>query len=158
MNKSSKWLILGVMAVVLLWQSPISAANMCKQGNWIIGEDTDPMDDSKRVIMVLYSENKGTWGKPYTLVISCEHNRTELYITWNKYISDNSPKVTVRLDKKRAQTYSWSKSADETATFHKGVSTVDFIKQLMRSETLVARVIPYRRAPITAIFDVKGLS
>ena len=157
MSRPNKLLILVVMAIVLLGHNMAFALNVCKQGNWTIYESIDPMSDSKKVGMILHSDNKGSWGT-YALVIRCQQGQTELYIRWNDRITEENPGVTIRLDKRSPMISNWSISSDRTITFYTSGDITDFIKQLMGAETLAARVTPYQGAPITAVFDVRGLS
>ena len=126
-------------------------------GKWRVSAETNPIDDSKTVSLVLISDSgRSKWGKPVAIIIRCMSNKTELYINWNDYLG-SSASVLTRIGKNRAVTKNWSLSTDSQATFYP-TGTINFIKEMMDSNKLVAQVTPYNESPVTAIFDTTGLS
>jgi type VI secretion system protein VasI len=124
-------------------------------GKWDISLNTNPIDDSKTVILSLNADSGGTQRKPVTLFARCKSDTKELYISWNDYLGRNSMVLT-RIGKEKASTVAWGLSTDSKATFYGG--PIEFIKGMMKANTLIAQVTPYNDSPITAVFDTSGLS
>ena len=126
------------------------------KGDWRVSVDTNPIDDSTTVTLVLPSESgKSRWGRPINLVARCKSNTTELYINWNDYLGSEA-KVTTRVGDMAANTKNWSLSTDSQATFYPR-GDIGFLKEMMRADRLVAQVTPYNENPVTAIFDTAGM-
>jgi type VI secretion system protein VasI len=126
------------------------------KGMWSVRVDKNPVDDSKKVTLVLDAKSgKSNWGKSVFLVIRCKSNKTEMYINWQDYLGSEAHVLT-RIGSKKAKTKEWGLSTDSKATFHPR-GTIGFIKEMMTANKLLAQVTPYNDNPITAIFDTKGL-
>lgn len=124
---------------------------------WMVDTSTNPLDDSKTVILQNEATEGGTrWGNKPTLVLRCQSNKTNAYINWGDYLGDR-PKVTTRLGDQPAETRYWTSSTDDRATFFPG-NDVAFIKSLMEVDRLVAQVTPYNESPVTAVFNLAGLT
>jgi len=125
------------------------------KGKWNVTVDTNPIDDSKTVTLVLDSDSgKNRWGKSVYLVARCKSNSTNLYIGWNEYLGREAVVLT-RVGDNKASTSRWSMSTDSKATFHK--KPISFLKEMLKSNKLVAQITPYNESPITAIFNTSGL-
>lgn len=126
------------------------------KGKWQVSVNTNPVDDSKTVVLALRADSgKSKWGKPVTLIARCKSNTTELYISWNDYLGRNG-KVLTRVGSQSAVTKDWGLSTDSQATFHPR-GTINFIKKMMEADKLVAQITPYNESPVTAVFDTAGL-
>lgn len=127
------------------------------KGEWVTNVTTNPIDDSKTVVLSLISESgQSTYGMPTSLSLRCKSNTTEAYIYWNDYLGSEAD-VTTRIGEGRAQTRKWSISTDNEATFFPG-SDITFIKNLMQVNKFVAQVTPYNESPVTLVFNIEGLS
>lgn len=133
-------------------------------GKWQKSIRTNPMDDSKTVLLALKADQgQSRMGKPVTLFARCQSNTTEVYINWNDYLGDDSrdvyeewKNVQVRIGSKPAQNQRWGISTDNTATFAPGWAG-SLLQQMVGEERMVVSTIPYNENPITAIFDISGL-
>jgi len=127
------------------------------EGKWNVTVQTNPIDDSTTVVLRLTADS-GTarFGENVRMIVRCQSDTTELYIDWNDYLGSEA-RVLTRVGSQDAQTRRWGLSTDSQATFHPG-SPITFIKSLMDVDRLVAQVTPYSESPVTAIFDVRGLS
>src|SRR5256885_9506138 len=67
-----------------------------------------------------------------------------------------SPVIT-RLGAGEAKNQKWPLSTDNKATFYPGDAAA-FLEQLLAANRFVAQTTPYSESPITAVFDVAGLS
>ena len=127
-------------------------------GKWKVSVEKNPVDDSKTVFLALLAdEGKSKFGEAIALIIRCKSNKTELFINWSDYLGMESTHVLTRIGNAPAQQRSWSLSSDNTATFFPE-APIAFIKSLMSADKLVAQVTPYNENPVTAIFDIRGLS
>ncbi len=131
-------------------------SNVKGKGKWAVSVKQNPIDDSKSVTLLLDAESgESKWGKKVYLVIRCNSNKTEMYISWQDYLG-NKANVLTRVGTNKARTKEWSLSTNSQSTFYpKG--TISFIKKMMTANKLLAQVTPYNENPTTAIFDTKGL-
>ncbi len=131
-------------------------ADVDGEGKWQVSEKTNPIDDSKTVVLALVADSgKSRWGKPVVLIARCKSNATDVYINWNDYLGDTA-RVLTRIGSQDAVTKEWSLSTNSQATFHP-IGEISFIKEMMKADKLVAQVTPYNESPITAVFDTAGL-
>jgi len=132
------------------------STNISGKGQWEVSIKTNPIDDSRTVVLALHADSgKSKWGKPVSLIVRCKSNKTELYISWNEYLG-NSASVLTRIGSKDAVRKDWSLSTNSQATFYPR-GTITFIKEMMKADKLVAQVTPYNENPVTAVFDTSGL-
>jgi type VI secretion system protein VasI len=126
------------------------------EGEWRVSVDTNPIDDSKTVVLALTAETGvSAYGDPIALILRCKSNQTEVYINWNNYLGSEAA-VTSRIGDAAAQTRLWSLSTDSKATFYPS-GDISFIKSLMGVDQFVAQVTPYSESPVTAVFNTSGL-
>lgn len=126
-------------------------------GAWEVSIKTNPLDDSRTVTLILLAES-GTdkWGNPVGLILRCSSNRTDVYIAWQDYLGSEAY-VTWRVGDEDARTARWSLSTTKEATFYP-YDEISFIQQLLIATRFVAQVTPYNENPITAVFDLTGLT
>lgn len=126
------------------------------EAKWLVSVDTDPVDDSKRIIFsLLADQGKSSFGKPIGLIIRYANNRTELYICWNDYLGSEAY-ITMRIGDEKAERSRWGMSTDSQGAFYPG-NVVKLINKIIQVNQLVFQCIPYNENPVTAIFDVSGL-
>lgn len=126
-------------------------------GDWQITEKTNPLDDSKTVILAVAStEGTNRWGETPVLIARCKSDETEVYISWNEYLGSDSSRVTLRVGDEPARVELWQHSTDDQATFAQ--TDIRLLKQMLKANRLVAQVTPYKESPVTAIFPLAGLS
>ena len=125
---------------------------------WTVRTDTDPIDDSPTVTL-RNDSNQGisSFGEPITLVLRCSSGKTEVYIDWKDYLGSDRVSVTSRVGTNNAGTTLWGLSTDHKATFYPGFEDT-FISRLMNTDTFAARATPYNESPVTAVWDLAGLS
>lgn len=125
-------------------------------GKWSVEIKVNPIDDSKTVTLILVADDgKSRWNRPVVLLARCLSNETDLLIGWNDYLGREASVLT-RVGSEEAVTRRWTMSTDSKATFHP--QPIAFIKSMMEADSLVAQVTPYNDSPVTAVFDIKGLS
>lgn len=125
------------------------------KGKWQQNISADPITDNKVVYLFLDAHSgRGVYGGIISLIIRCSNNITEMYINWNSFLGDNA-KVTSRIGKNKAKTSQWIMSNDTKGTFKP--NPIPHIKEMMKSDVYVTRIMPYNENSITAIFDIKGL-
>ena len=91
------------------------------------------------------------------MVLRCKSNTTEAYINWEDFLGLDETTVVTRIGAAQASTRTWLLSTDNKSTFYRG-SDIDFIQALMQDDRLVAQITPYNESPVTATFDLRGLS
>ena len=94
-------------------------------------------------------------GVPVSMVIRCR-GETELYIRWHENLGSWAH-IATRLGGGNRGQRRWNLSTNGQITFYPGL-TVDFVERLMEVDQFSAEVTPFGGAPITALFDVRGLS
>lgn len=127
-------------------------------GKWNVSIDTNPIDDTKTVTLYLLADSgkSSMLGQPVVLFIRCKSLETNVFINWRDYLGSEATVLT-RIGKEKAETRNWNLSTDSQATFLP-TNEVDFLNKLLIVDSFVAQVTPYNESPVTAIFDVKGLS
>jgi len=128
-------------------------------GKWVVNVETNPLDDSKMVALVLTADTGATrLGEKVVLVLRCMSGETKVFIIWSDYLGSGSgTDVTWRVGDSPATTARWRLSTDSTTTFYP-YDAIAFIGQLIGVSRLVAQVTPYNESPITAVFDLRGLA
>jgi len=129
----------------------------CTVGEWIIREETNPVNDN-RIVMVALRSASGTnrMGGQIALILRCIRRVTDLMINWQAYLGSEA-NVLTRVGVEEAETSSWGLSGDSQATFLPGNSDVEFVQRLLDVDQLVAQVTPYNENPITAVFELDGI-
>lgn len=126
-------------------------------GSWQVQEKINPIDDSKTFSLILFSESgKNQWGKPIVLFLRYQSGQTSAYLNWGTYLGSEAYVLT-RLGSEKAKTSQWGMSTTSKATFYPA-NNIDFIKELKLYDKAVFQVTPYGENPITAIFNLDGLS
>jgi type VI secretion system protein VasI len=124
---------------------------------WIDSSLTDPMDDSKTVVLMLDADSgDDSSGRPVSLIFRYDGHGSELYINWNVPVAAGS-RVTIRVGYAPAETAEWTVSTDGKATFYPR-NPVELIRRLQDADSFMARVTPPAGRPVLAVFDVRGLS
>ena len=130
-------------------------------GKWRVSVDSSPIDDSKNAFLHLDAENsvQKRYGSAMpTLLLRCKERKLVGYIVYNDFfLGSDSTKVLTRFDKRPARTSSWQISSDHSAVFVGG-GVVTFLKELLKSETLLVELTPYSESPVLATFDVRGIA
>lgn len=128
-------------------------------GKWVVHVETNPLDDSKTVLLTLTADTGATrLGEKVELVLRCKSRKTEVFIIWNDYLGSGfSTDVTWRVGDSPATTAEWDISTSNESTFYP-YDAIAFIGQLIGVSRLVAQVTPYNESPITAVFDLRGLA
>lgn len=125
-------------------------------GNWVHSERRDPLDDTLLITASLKSiEGTMPNGDPVTLVLRCKKGDIEAITTWGVFLG-RKPKIITRYGKQEKTEDNWVPSADGTAAFHL-VGQV-FLREMSKVNRLVLRAFPFRDNPMTAVFDLAGLS
>lgn len=131
-----------------------NSSNLAK-GKWITNSETNPLDDSKTVTTYLLSDSgTSTYGEKIALILRCQSNKTNVFISWDDYLGDD-PYVTSRIGKGEVDSKYWNISTNNTSTFYPS-NQIEFIKSLFGNTTFVAQVTPYNDSPVTAVFDITG--
>ncbi len=140
-----------------LMESSLDIAPKEGAGKWKTKIETNPIDDSETVILLLEAdEGRTKFNKTPALIIRCKSDEIQIYISWNDYLGSEAYVLT-RLGKQIAETDEWGLSTDNSATFYPG-NPLSFIKSLLKVDTFIAQVTPYNESPVTAVFDVKGFN
>ena len=131
-------------------------------GNWQIIQETNPMDDSQTVILLLPESGAGdALGRKAELYLRCRSSTLEAFISWQDYLASDggydtkAKDVTLRWDSEVPNTQRLDTSTDATATFLPAPNS--FYKTLLHHKKLVGQVVPYNAGPRTAVFDLPGL-
>ena len=133
-------------------------------GKWFVSKDTNPIDDSQRVVARLAADT-GTsrYGGTISFIARCQSNETEAYINWDSYLGNDGDfrneykNVTVRIGDAQASPQRWTLSTDSKATFAPNWAG-DLLKQMAGTSKFIAQATPYNESPITAIFDTTGMA
>ncbi|WP_203009070.1 type VI secretion system-associated protein TagO [Pseudomonas paraversuta] len=126
------------------------------KGKWSTSTTTDPLTDQSIYVALLDADSgSGRYGGRVGMVVRCSKNTTEWYVNWNSFLGTETTTVTHRVGKSKAQRKSWVVSTDHKSSFYPG-SPVPILKEMMKSDSLVANVTPYSESPLTASFNTSG--
>jgi type VI secretion system protein VasI len=126
-------------------------------GKWHVTAMQNPVDDTKTVSLILLAESgKSRMGEQVSLMLRCQSHKTEVYIAWEDYLGSEAHVLT-RVGTAPAISKTWDLSTDSKATFYPG-NHIALIKSLLAADRFVAQVTPYSESPVTAVFDLTGLS
>lgn len=134
---------------------------------WTVKTDTSNMTDEKNVFIATRSEPySGNYGTTQaTLHVRCMEDTTSVIWDWDEYLGDDDSSVyttkkrmTIRLDSETPEEHWYSVSTDGTAVgLWSGGDAIPFIRRLIESKRLVARITPYGESAREAVFDVAML-
>ena len=135
-----------------------AAATVTGSGGWQVSTQKNPLDDTRTVFLSLSATTgQSRFGDAVWLVVRCQSGKINAFINWNSYLGLKDTPVTTRLGTGEVKTRDWSLSTDHKATFYPGDDAA-FLEQLLTSDRFVAQTTPYAESPITAVFELAGLS
>jgi len=135
-----------------------AAANVTGSGGWQVSTQKNPLDDTRTVFLSLSATTgQSRFGDAVWLVVRCQSGKINAFINWNSYLGLEQTPVITRLGAGEAKNQKWPLSTDNKATFYPGDAAA-FLEQLLAADRFVAQTTPYSESPITAVFDVAGLS
>lgn len=124
-------------------------------GQWQLTSKINPMDDSKMALAVLNSDTIVSRDqKPVTLVVRCKSNKTQLFVNWRSEL-DSDVKIMTRLGGAEPALLNWTLSEDNRATFRSW--PIDFVKKMMKVDTLSIQAKQTDKPAITVKFDLEGV-
>ncbi len=125
-------------------------------GKWRVNVKENPLDDSRTITLYLEAGNVNPpREKPVYLFLRCRGGEMTAYITWNRVLANGE--TMIRLGRGEAQREYWNLSSDSEATFYPDETGV-LIEDLIANELLAAQVNPRDSVPMTAVFELAGLS
>lgn len=146
-----------LLAFVFICAGIIAAEIPNPNGKWDVSVSKDELTDNKTVFVSLNaSSGRGKYGDTVSLMLRCQNNKTEMYISWHTFLGIDDIEVIDRVDDKKAETSHWGISTDRKASFRR--SPVSQIKKMLDSKKYIAQLTPYSENPITAVFETEGLN
>jgi hypothetical protein len=121
-------------------------------GNWIVHNDSNPMDNTKQATAIVKSETGEEW-----LGVRCTGRKMDILVDTNKVVDDEYATVRVKFDdgKIQVQHQGWQRSADMTALFSRDVKKL--IIQLRTAKRFYFEYEPYQQRRTTLTFKVESL-
>lgn len=135
------------------WQpgSPAEA----ETGVWKMRSAPDPQGGEIVYFASLRAEHgRDRWSGPAWLTVRCKADRTELYMTWGENL-DTQVRTIYALDTGVPVKENWTRAPDRTAAFYPS-SPINFLKRLIKANSLVITVTPADGSPHTAVFVTSG--
>lgn len=135
-----------------------------KKEGWVTKEDISPMDDSKKVTMILraneaYTDWLGIKQTP-SLILRCSENTTDAYVNLGSRVErsllEERISIRTRYDKKDATTRKLGLSTDGEAVFFN--EPIKEITLMTQSQQLALEFTPTDRASVISLFDLSGTS
>jgi type VI secretion system protein VasI len=141
-----------------------SAAAIQTTSAWLVKEETSKVDDSSNVFLYLdsstpYQDRFGN-AKNVTLTIACRERETNLWLSFDEFMSDNQGggEVTYRIDKTPAKNKQFEASSNNHALgLWYGANAVGFAKKLFGANNLLIRATPFSESTIQVEFQIAGL-
>ncbi len=149
--------IANILALLIPACEPTETPQSEYQPRWQKIVDTDPLDDSKDIQMLIRAVNRAVSQQDnIILVLTCKQGITGAYVVWRQYLGTYDPEVTWRIGSDPSETETWSLSTDNEATF--APEPVTLIKRMMTHELLLIKTAPFGKPPVTLEFNTAGLS
>ena len=137
---------------------PASPADGVKVGSWEVSDEINPLDDTRSVRLGQIAESgQSSMGSSIALVLMCQSGETDLAINWSDYLG-SEVRVTTRVGRQRAETKRWNLSTNSQASFYPDNAREFILTELMNADRFIAQTTPYNENPVTAVFDLTGLS
>jgi len=122
--------------------------------NWVLDKEKSLMGGIKSVAL----STVGTGTKEATLILRCNNNHTDVYITGNYiFFGLNGQKVKIKLGNKKPYKKWFNPSTDGQGLFYSG-NVVKFIKKLQEYNTLIIEARPYNEISFQTKFNISNLS
>lgn len=127
-----------------------------QQGRWEIREKTNPADGVKQISILLDADfGQSSEGENISMVLRCRANLTDMYIIWGDPLSSERVPVVVKLGNANIETELWERSKSLKTSFRE--KPTHLLRAMMLYEKVVFQV-KIDQDPITAVFDISGLS
>ncbi|MDR9775012.1 hypothetical protein RJJ65_20615 [Rhizobium hidalgonense] len=126
-------------------------------GKWQVNVHKDAMDDSRFIIIMLQSEDDGV-----VLGVNCRGSDSSVGIVWDRFLGGEKiggveyKPMVYRVDDKQPLRTDWPVMSDRSTT--RADAPERFVSEVMSGERLAIRIEPYQNAPLTVLFDTKGLT
>ena len=126
------------------------------QPRWQKIVDTNPLDGSKDIQMVIGTVNRLSSQKDQViLVLTCTQGATNAYVVWRRYLGVYDPEVTWRVGSDPSVSETWVLATDNEATF--APRPVELIKHMMTNDMFLIKTTPFGSGPVTMAFNTAGL-
>ncbi|PWD85832.1 type VI secretion system-associated protein TagO [Ignatzschineria cameli] len=123
--------------------------------DWIVNITESPLDDSKEVTIIKFANDYKNKRSPAILMLRCQRDKTDAFVSWDEYLGSNNMKVAYRIDKEEAKNSWWNASSNGQASFIP--KPISFIKSLEGKETIYIEAEKYRGGRVSATFDISGI-
>ncbi len=124
-------------------------------GDWIVDVTESPLNDSKEVTIMRVSDDFENRRNPAILMLRCQRNKTDAFVSWSEYLGSDNMKVAYRIDKEEAKNVWWNASSNGQASFIP--KAISFIKSLEGKESIYIEAEKYRGGRVSATFNISGI-
>lgn len=125
------------------------------EARWNVSRDVDPLTQKRRVFAEVRSEGDSN----QYLMIMTERKKLRIMVAFGEEITfDYGKRVQYRIGNKKIQEEFWGTSADGESVFVPEKKTNSFMKDMLKAQELVLRVITDYGVPSTAVFQLHGLA
>lgn len=127
-------------------------------GSWMLVEDSDAGAGVAEVELTREaSRGVNSTGIAPTLHLRCVDGRTEVIIVWYEDPEGSDNDVTTRVGSADPVRRTWINQNEDATVFPRDSAAI-FIQRLVEADSLTAGTNLYKRMPVTAVFDLTGLS
>lgn len=124
-------------------------------GDWVVNVTESPLNDSKEVTIMRVSNDFENRRNPAILMLRCQRNKTDAFVSWSEYLGSDNMRVAYRTDKDEAKNVWWNASSNGQASFIP--KAISFIKSLEGKESIYIEAEKYRGGRVSATFDISGI-
>jgi hypothetical protein len=132
-------------------EAKVAPAAATEPGNWETTEKTDPMDNTKEIVL-----RAGSTGARGSLIIRFKGKKLDVYVNTEDIVDDESASVRIKFDDGKPVKQTWSRSTDYRAVF--SPDPFGLITRLQGSKRFYIEYQPYQKVADTIIFNVAGLA
>ncbi len=147
-----------VLAVILVTLSfGAIASDMQQEGSWYYKTKVNKMTDSTDIVAIVSTKDvysRQGVERNTSLVMRCNENKTDAYISTTDYLGSSAPEITLRFDGGKPVKKSWTSAEGGDAAF--SPDAVSFIKELTKHKKVIIGFEPYGSTMQAVEFDLAG--
>ncbi|MCK7194588.1 type VI secretion protein [Enterobacter kobei] len=147
-----------VMAAFLGCLSATASADLESVGAWSTKTETNKMTDETDYVALNTSSDKYSkdgLSRDTTLVLRCDGNKTDAYLSFDDFMGSRDPVVTMRLDGGKPTKKTWNGGEGGDAAF--APQAIQLIKELSKHKKAIFGFEPYGSTMQVVEFDLTGI-
>ncbi|HCR4011190.1 type VI secretion system-associated protein TagO [Citrobacter werkmanii] len=133
-------------------------ADLVRQGSWVTDSKVNKMTDETDFIAINTSPDtyiKSGSQRDTSLVLRCNSNKTEVFLSFHDFMGSTDPAITIRLDGGKPVKRTWGGGEGEDSAF--SPNPVQLVKELSKHKKAIFGFEPYGSTMQVVEFDLTGM-